>query len=219
MLVLIVSGGHTELVLMRAHGDYEVIGRTRDDAAGEAFDKVGRLLGLPYPGGPSIQVAADGAEAPTHLPRAWLPRSYDFSFSGLKTAAMHAAFAAATGEPPEAVRRRPLPNVDVARDLTASQVADIAAGFQESVVDVLVTKTAAAASDLHVRSVGLVGGVAANRSLRKRMEHDVDLPLFLSAPEFSTDNAAMVAAAAFFVPREDDVDVEPSLGLTAAGTM
>ena len=219
MLALIVSGGHTQLVLMRDHGQYELVGATLDDAAGEAFDKVARLLGLSYPGGPAVQRAASDAQSPARLPRARLPGTYDFSFSGLKTAVLHLAFETASGRDADEVRGRALPKVDVAAGLSPAQVADIAAGFQESVVDVLAEKTRAAAADLHVASVAVVGGVAANRALRERIGARVELPVFLSAPEFSTDNAAMIASAGYFCPDRAPGDVDPGLelGVAAAG--
>jgi N6-L-threonylcarbamoyladenine synthase len=214
MMTLIVSGGHTELVLVRDHGDYEVAGRTVDDAAGEAFDKVARLLGLPYPGGPSIQRAAGDAVAPINFPRAWLPRSFDFSFSGLKTAALHRAYEAAFGRSPDEIRGQSLPRVEVASHLSAEQVANLAAGFQESVVDVLVTKALAAAQAFSARSIAVVGGVAANRALRERFTAASPLPLHISPPEFSTDNAAMIAGAAYFIRQPAvDLDVQPALSL------
>lgn len=217
MMALVVSGGHTELVLVAGHGAYRLVGRTRDDAAGEAFDKVGRLLGLSYPGGPAVQRAAAEAPAPVPFPRARLPGTYDFSFSGLKTAALHAAVEQASGQSPHAVRGAVLPRVDIAENLSAEQVANLAAGFQESVVDTLVTKTWAAADACAVRSIGVVGGVAANAALRARMCESTRVPVYISAPEFSTDNAAMIASAAFFTPTADPgADIYPSLALPVA---
>ncbi len=214
LLALIVSGGHTQLVLMRDHGDYEVVGRTLDDAAGEAFDKVARLLGLSYPGGPAIQKAAAEATSPATLPRAWLPGTYVFSFSGLKTAVLHQVHQLATGEDPNALRGVALPELSAGELLDRSTIANIAAGFQESVVDVLVRKTALAASDFDVRSVAVVGGVSANQSLRERMEQKITLPLYIAPPALSTDNAAMIAAAAYYCRKADEgVDVAPSLAL------
>jgi N6-L-threonylcarbamoyladenine synthase len=184
LLVLIVSGGHTELVLMTDHGAYQRLGGTRDDAAGEAFDKVGRLLGLPYPGGPSVQRAAaalpEGAEAAT-LPRAWMRGSYDFSFSGLKTAVLH--LTRDTGEP-----------------LDEARIDAIAAGFQDSVADVLATKTVAAAREYGARGVALCGGVAANGAVRERLRRllPAELPLHVPPPALCTDNGAMIAAAGYY---------------------
>jgi N6-L-threonylcarbamoyladenine synthase len=184
LLVLIVSGGHTELVLMTDHGVYQRLGGTRDDAAGEAFDKVGRLLGLPYPGGPAVQRAAaalpEGVVAAT-LPRAWMRGSHDFSFSGLKTAVLH--LTRDTGE-----------NLDEAR------VDAIAAGFQDSVADVLATKTVAAAREYGARGVALCGGVAANQAIRERLRRllPAELPLHVPPPVLCTDNGAMIAAAGYY---------------------
>ena len=184
LLVLIVSGGHTELVLMTGRGANQRLGGTRDDAAGEAFDKVGRLLGLPYPGGPSVQRAAaalpEGAEAAT-LPRAWMRGSYDFSFSGLKTAVLH--LTRDTGEP-----------------LDEARIDAIAAGFQDSVADVLATKTVAAAREYGARGVALCGGVAANGAVRERLRRllPAELPLHVPPPALCTDNGAMIAAAGYY---------------------
>lgn len=215
LLALIVSGGHTELVLVRAHGNYEVVGRTLDDAAGEAFDKVARLLGLPYPGGPAIQRVAAAGREPLPLPRAWLPNSFDFSFSGLKTAVLHAVQEAALGPTSRNVRGQKLPRVDVAEGLSEQQIANIAAGFQDSVTDVLSSKVRAAADHFQPASVAVVGGVAANQALRDVMSERISLPLFISAREFSTDNAAMIAAAAYFNPgAEGYLDIQPALELT-----
>jgi N6-L-threonylcarbamoyladenine synthase len=217
MLALIVSGGHTELVLVEDHGSYRVVGRTLDDAAGEAFDKVARLLGLSYPGGPAIQKVAAGATAPVTLPRAWLPGTYDFSFSGLKTAVLHMVQAEAAGQSPAAGRGVSLPQIDISDSLSPEQVANIAAGFQESVVDVLTTKTARAAQELGAVSVALVGGVAASGPLRTRMQERISQPLHIAPLAYCTDNAAMIASAGYYVPRTpDDVDVRPGLSLQSA---
>jgi tRNA N6-adenosine threonylcarbamoyltransferase len=178
-LGLIVSGGHTDLVLMRDHGVYRRLGRTRDDAAGEAFDKVGRLLGLGFPGGPAIERAAQGARAgeqpKLRLPRAWLKGSDDFSFSGLKTAVLHTV-RGDSGEPP------PTPQ--------------IAAAFQASVVDVLSKKTADAAARESASCVLLSGGVAANGPLREAIVGRAPVPVFVPPPVLCTDNGAMIAACA-----------------------
>ncbi len=198
LLVLIVSGGHTELVLMRDHGDYLYLGGTLDDAAGEAFDKVGRLLGLPYPGGPSIEQAArSGNPARFRLPRAWLEGTYDFSFSGLKTAVARLV-------QPQEVPPRFVP--------------DLAAAFQEAVVDVLVTKTVAAAQDYGATAILLSGGVSANQALRATMRARASVPVYYPPPILCTDNAAMVAACGYFRYRAGaragwDLDVEPDLRL------
>lgn len=214
LLALIVSGGHTELVLMRGHGDYLLVGETLDDAAGEAFDKVARLLGLPYPGGPSIQRAASAGTSSTKLPRARLPGTYNFSFSGLKTAVLHLVRDSVDqggGGAPTNFRGARL---DVATGLSPQQVADIASEFQKSVVDVLVTKTAQAVEEYDVASAAVVGGVAANVLLRTRMRAAISKPLFIAKTEFATDNAAMIASAAYYVPAAwVEADIEPSLTL------
>ena len=178
-ICLIVSGAHSDLVLMSDHLTYEVLGRTRDDAAGEAFDKVARLLGLEYPGGPSIQrLAKLGDPKKLRLPRAWLGDSFDFSFSGLKTAVSRVTEGLVGGA-----------------DLTP---ADIAASFQEAVVDVLVTKTERAAADHGVTQVLLAGGVAANVLLRSEMDRRLGRPVIYPPIQLCTDNAAMIAAAGHF---------------------
>ena len=189
LVALIVSGGHTFLVEMRDHLQYRLLGETVDDAAGEAFDKVGRLLGLPYPGGPEIMRAAAGATShDVTFPRAWLGDSFDFSFSGLKTAARR-TIAAEAGESQVGDVTAPLPD---------ARVAELAYGFQESVVDVLVTKTVRAARAVGARSVVLGGGVAANRVLRDRLADAArgeGIPLVVPRPALCTDNGAMIGAA------------------------
>jgi N6-L-threonylcarbamoyladenine synthase len=182
LLCLVVSGGHTQLVLMDDHGRYTLLGQTVDDAAGEAFDKVGRLLDLPYPGGPAISAAALGAEPATRFPRARTDGPYDFSFSGLKTAVLREVSAYRE-------RGEPIP------------VDGIAAAFEEAVVDALVTKTVAAAVDHGVASVALGGGVAANRALRATLDDRLranGLDLLVPRPAWCTDNGAMIGAAAGF---------------------
>jgi len=182
LLCLVVSGGHTQLVLMQDHGRYRLLGQTVDDAAGEAFDKVGRLLGLPYPGGPAISAAAEGSDAITRFPRARTAGRYDFSFSGLKTAVLREV-----GGYRE--RGEPIP------------VDGLAAAFEEAVVDALASKTLAAAEEHGVAAVALGGGVAANRSLRAVLRERlaaVGLPLFVPRPAWCTDNGAMIGAAAGF---------------------
>jgi len=190
LVALIVSGGHTFLVEMRDHLQYRLLGETVDDAAGEAFDKVGRLLGLPYPGGPAIMQAAAGAvRNDVVFPRAWLGDSFDFSFSGLKTAARRTIAAERGGQGTEAGDA----------PLTQDRVAELAYGFQESVVDVLVTKTVRAARGAGARSIVLGGGVAANRVLRDRLAEvarAAGIPLVVPRPAFCTDNGAMIGAAA-----------------------
>jgi N6-L-threonylcarbamoyladenine synthase len=181
---------------MRDHLEYRLLGTTVDDAAGEAFDKVGRLLGLGYPGGPAIQTAAEGAvRRDAAFPRAWMGDSYDFSFSGLKTAARRIVTEArlAEGLPPE-----PEPGVEPGADLAAATVAELAWGFQEAVVDVLATKTMRAAEETGARGIILGGGVAANAALRARIAGEAEahgVPLTVPRPGLCTDNGAMIGAA------------------------
>ncbi|GIV96638.1 MAG: tRNA N6-adenosine threonylcarbamoyltransferase [Herpetosiphonaceae bacterium] len=194
LICLIVSGGHTSLVLLRGHGDYQLLGQTRDDAVGEAFDKTARLLGLGYPGGPAIERIADGGQrGRLQLPRAWLKDSYDFSFSGVKTAVLHQVEARKShiGSGKEE-RARPLVELD------PQFTAQLAAAFQESVVDVLATKTAEAARAFGAREVLLAGGVAANQALRKRLSQVVEVPVRYPPLWLCTDNAAMIGAAAYY---------------------
>lgn len=204
-LALVVSGGHTELVLLPEEGVFRVIGQTRDDAVGEAYDKVARALHFPYPGGPHIDRLASDADACIELPRVWLePDSFDFSFSGLKTAVLaEINRAAMKGEPP--------------------MFAALARGFQESVVDVLTGKTLLAAQTHRVKQVLLCGGVAANRGLRERLRQrceEAGLPLLVPPLDLCTDNAAMIAAAADLKWRRGqftplDMKAEPLLSLEA----
>ena len=172
-LALVVSGGHTDLVFMERKGDYQRIGGTLDDAAGEAFDKVGRLLDLPFPGGPAIARRAEsGGASDLSLPRAWLAGSMDFSFSGLKTATLHA------------VREK------------RWSVDEVAWEFQEAVVDVLAGKTSRLTRELGARQVLMAGGVAANQRLREELQKRCPVPVSIPPPRLCTDNAAMIGAAA-----------------------
>ncbi len=205
LIGLIASGGHTELVLMRGHGDYEMLGRTRDDAAGEAFDKAARVLGLGFPGGPAIQRVAEQAREPVNLPRAWLKGTHDFSFSGLKTAVLHMA------EGMGLYPREEGPDDDGRTEA----VANVAAGFQEAVVDVLVEKTVRAANESDARSVILAGGVAANGPLRQRLLERSPVPVGIPPLIMCTDNAAMIAACGYQRLQRGlrsgmDLDVRPS---------
>ena len=216
-LCLIVSGGHSELILMRSHGVYELVGQTRDDAAGEAFDKVARILGLPYPGGPAIQQAAQGTRGATRpgnpgafvLPRAAMRGSYDFSFSGLKTAAHRLIDEQAGAEGVERLTRQP--------DL----LADLAASFQEAVVDALVTRTLTAAEHHRVGGIMLAGGVAANARLREVIQARSSLPVRIPPLAYCTDNAAIVAGAGYYALKAGRVadltlDINPNLRLAEA---
>lgn len=179
-LSLVVSGGHTELVLLKEHGSFKVIGETRDDAAGEAYDKVARTLNFPYPGGPHIDRLAHDGKPSINLPRAWLNGSYDFSFSGLKSSVINT-----------------LHNAEQ-RGKTI-EPADLAASFQASVIEVLVTKTLKAAEDFNVKQVMLAGGVAANKGLRAALTEAFtavsDIELVIPPLSLCTDNAAMIGAA------------------------
>jgi N6-L-threonylcarbamoyladenine synthase len=215
LVALIVSGGHTFLVEMRDHLSYRLLGQTVDDAAGEAFDKVGRLLGLGYPGGPAIQLAAEAASRrDAAFPRAWLGDSFDFSFSGLKTAARRVVAAARAGEG--------LAD-DPAAHLADATVAELAWGFQDSVTDVLVAKAIRAARGVGARSIVLGGGVAANAALRARLLGEAEalgIPVIIPRPGLCTDNGAMIGAAAArrFAAGERaglDLDARPSLPLAA----
>jgi len=193
VLVLIVSGGHTELLLMRGHGQYERLGGTLDDAAGEAFDKVGRLLRLPFPGGPNIERAAlNGNPDAFEFPRAKLDSEYDFSFSGLKTAVMRQAAVTPSN-------RKREPGAERAMLLRADiSIRDVAASFQKAVVTALVEKTARAAKAYEVTEILMAGGVSANQSLRQLMRQTSDLPVRYPPLNLCTDNAAMIGAAAFY---------------------
>src|SRR5204863_4466797 len=190
LVALIVSGGHTDLVLSDGHGQYRRLGRTRDDAAGEAFDKVARLLGLGFPGGPPIErEAARGDPRRFQFPRAWLdPDSWDFSFSGLKTAVRHQV--RDLGVDPDHAspeeRRARLP------------MADLAASFQAAVVDVLATRAARAAHTFGASRLVLGGGVAANRVLLGKVEELAEMQVLCPPPRLCTDNAAMIAGAGYF---------------------
>jgi N6-L-threonylcarbamoyladenine synthase len=202
LLALVVSGGHTDLIYMKEHGDYRVLGGTRDDACGEAFDKIGRLLGLPYPAGPVIEERARlGDEKRFRFPRPLIgERDYDFSFSGLKTAVLREV-------------------KTIGDKLDGQTVNDIAAGTQAAIVDVLVKKTLRAAKEFGVRSILLSGGVAANQNLRESFKSEIEkqkvgAALFVPTKNLCTDNAAMVAAAGYFnySPIEwEELSVNPEL--------
>ncbi|MBC8279803.1 MAG: tRNA (adenosine(37)-N6)-threonylcarbamoyltransferase complex transferase subunit TsaD [Chloroflexi bacterium] len=203
---LVASGGHTDLLLMEGHGKYKLVGRTRDDAAGEAFDKAARILGLGFPGGPEIQRVSAGATGEEDLPRAWMKDTLDFSFSGIKTALLHVAQDRGLYPSPE-------DGVDTER-----LVRELAAAFQESVVDVVSAKLVEMAAKYKVKGLVLGGGVTANARLREEIIKRSPLPVIIPPPILCTDNGAMIAACGYFqYQRGDqtpmDIDVNPGLPL------
>jgi len=214
MLALIVSGGHSQLVLFRDHGDYELLGQTQDDAVGEAFDKVAKIIGLPYPGGPSIAKAALHGDARKYqLPKAKLSGKYDFSFSGLKTAVLRA------------VQREvgvdfTFPSHELPARLNDVQRADFAASFQRIAIETLVDKAERAFHDYSPKSVVIAGGVAANQELRRELSARLPLPIEYAPMQLCTDNAAMIATLGYFYAQKMqptnpfDLEVIPSLSMT-----
>ncbi|MQF69322.1 tRNA (adenosine(37)-N6)-threonylcarbamoyltransferase complex transferase subunit TsaD [SAR202 cluster bacterium AD-804-J14_MRT_500m] len=207
LVCLIASGGHTDLLVMAGHGQYTLLGRTRDDAAGEAFDKAARILGLGFPGGPEIQKTAQGTKSFQKLPRAMLKGTYDFSFSGVKTALLHTA-----------QRSQVYPGGELEDVLRAERVKDLAAAFQDSVVDVMVIKTIQAAIEYKAKGILLGGGVTANAMLRSVMHAKSPVPVLIPAPVLCTDNGAMVAACGYFhldrgLVSTQSIDVDPGLNL------
>ena len=230
LLALVVSGGHTELVLMRDHGDYGLIGATRDDAAGEAFDKVGRILGLPFPGGPAVQLAAEqlsrfglrGRRNMVDLPRAWMQGTYEFSFSGVKTAVlryMQSRMKDQDLSEPIAVGPGGIVNTEV-----PLYVAQVASSFQQSVADVLVAKTVDAAREFKVRMILVVGGVAANGLLREEITAHAPVPVRIPDLAFCTDNAAMIGACGYYrlqqgLESDMTLDIDPGARLAPPSTM
>lgn len=195
-ICLIISGGHTELVLLQNEGQYKSLGRTRDDAVGEAYDKVARLLGLGYPGGPAIEKVVQGLSGKSPVfTRPWLHGTHDFSFSGLKTAVLRLS---------EEEKFPP---------------AQIAAAFQDAVVEVLVEKTIRAADEVEARAVLLAGGVACNTRLRQTFKERCHLPLRIPSPVLCTDNAAMIACCGYSHFKRGErsdysLDAKPGLELT-----
>lgn len=213
VLALIVSGGHSQLVLMNNHFDYKLLGQTRDDAVGEAYDKVAKVLGLPYPGGPSIdKLAAEGNPKAHNLPDAKLENPYDFSFSGLKTAALRVA-------QKEIGEDYTFPSYQIAERLNDKQRADLAASFQRAAVTTMVRKTVLACKEFQPATVVIAGGVAANRALRTELKEALPVSIEYAPMELCTDNAAMIASLAYFhaqVKQPDDpmtLETNPSLAV------
>jgi N6-L-threonylcarbamoyladenine synthase len=182
-LVLLVSGGHTELILMTSHGQYKILGQTLDDAAGEAYDKVAKLLNLGYPGGPIVShLATFGDEQAYNFPRPMLDKAnYDFSFSGLKTAVLY--------------------TLEKKKQISQKDIKDICASFQKALLEVLVKKTIRAAKEYNVKSIMLAGGVSANRALQENLieqSKEIKIPFFYPELKYTGDNAAMIAVAAYY---------------------
>lgn len=214
MLALIVSGGHSQLVLFKNHGDYKLLGQTQDDAVGEAFDKVAKILGLPYPGGPSIAEAArNGNPEKYQLPKAKLAGAYDFSFSGLKTAVLRAVQR-------EVGVDTTFPSYELSALLNESQKADFAASFQRTAVETLVDKAEKAFHDHSPASVVIAGGVAANQELRRILKQRLALEVEYAPIELCTDNGAMIATLGCFYAQQNqpisplELEVQPSLSMT-----
>lgn len=213
MLALIVSGGHTQLVLFKDHGDYELVGETQDDAVGEAFDKVAKILGLPYPGGPSVsKKALSGDPKKYALPQARLHNAYDFSFSGLKTAVLRAV-------QHEIGEDYTFPSHELPARLNEAQKADFAASFQFTAIKTLVSVTKKAFDEYQPASVVIAGGVAANQELRRQLADVLPIPIEYAPIQLCTDNAAMIATLAYYQAQvvsptnPDELEVKPSLSM------
>ncbi len=214
MLALIVSGGHSQLVLFKDHGDYELLGQTQDDAVGEAFDKVAKILGLPYPGGPSIAEAAKSGDAKKYiLPKAKLQGAYDFSFSGLKTAVLRAVQR-------EVGVDTTFASYKLAELLSDDQRNDFAASFQQTAIETLVDKAETAFNDHSPASVVIAGGVAANQELRRELQERLPITVEYAPMQLCTDNAAMIATLGYYYSQQVqasspfDLDIQPSLSMT-----
>jgi len=210
LLALVVSGGHTQIVLFRGHGEWEILGQTRDDAVGEAFDKVAKILGLPYPGGPSIAAAAKQGNAEKYqLPKPKLDTPLEFSFSGLKTALLRAVQS-------ECGKDFTFPSSQLAELLSTVQRNDFAASFQKVAIEILVDKIESAFIDYQPKSVVIAGGVAANTELRRQLSERLPIEINYPAPELCTDNAAVVASLGYFVAQNTkptnpaDISVTPT---------
>ncbi len=214
LLALIVSGGHSQLVLFRDHFDYTLLGQTHDDAIGEAFDKVAKVLGLPYPGGPSIgKKAAEGNPHAFTFPKAKMPGKYDFSFSGPKTAVLR-TIQELCGKPHD------FPSFELAGLLSESQKADIAASFQRIAIETVVDKTILAYQEFAPASVVIAGGVAASPELRKQLANRLPCPINYTDPKLCTDNGAMIATLGCFMAKHKrpladpyTLGIEPNLSM------
>ena len=211
LLALVVSGGHSQLVLFRNHGDFQIIGQTQDDAVGEAFDKVAKILGLPYPGGPSVSKAAEqGDPRAFDLPIAKLKGEYDFSFSGLKTAVLRAV-------QKELSKDYTFPSHELAGLVNDKLRQDMSASFQFTAVKTLVSKTVRAFDKFSPKSAVIAGGVAANRELRRQLSEALPIEIEYAPIQLCTDNAAMIASLAYYRNSIDspadpfDLEVQPSL--------
>jgi N6-L-threonylcarbamoyladenine synthase len=192
LLALIVSGGHTQLVLFKDHGDYQILGRTRDDAIGEAFDKVAKILGLGYPGGPNIAKLAQEGDSKAYLfPKAKMTNKYDFSFSGLKTAVLREA-------QKQIGQDFNFPSKNVAERLSGPQKANIAASFQRIAIETVVDKTILAFEAFSPKSIVIAGGVASNLELRRQLTDRLAIDISYTDPRLCTDNGAMVGALGYF---------------------
>lgn len=203
MLGLIVSGGHSQMVLWRNHFDYTLLGQTHDDAIGEAFDKVAKILGLPYPGGPSVsKKALEGDAKAFSFPKARMPGKYDFSFSGIKTAVLRAA-QTQVGETHE------FPSHKLSERLSEAQKADIAASFQRVAIETVVDKTILAVQEFKPKSVVIGGGVAASPELRRQLAERLPFPAEYTDPKLCTDNAAMIAALGCYHVQKGQSSADP----------
>ncbi len=214
MLGLIVSGGHSQIVIWRDHFDYTLLGQTHDDAIGEAFDKVAKMLGLPYPGGPSVgKKALEGDPFAYDLPKSKLQNKYDYSFSGIKTAVLRTAQAAVGAD-------YRLASLELPQRLSEAQKADIAASFQRVAVETIVDKVVAAFEEFHPKTVVIGGGVAASPELRMQLADRLPLEIHYTDPKLCTDNGAMIAALGYFhaslnQPKADPYSLEivPNLSM------
>ncbi len=214
MLALIVSGGHSQLVLFKDHGDYELLGQTQDDAVGEAFDKVAKIIGLPYPGGPSIAEAAKTGDPFAYkLPKAKMQGTYDFSFSGLKTAVLRAVQREVNVD-------TTFPSTQLAGLLNDVQRANFAASFQQTAIETLVDKAEAAYKAYSPASMVIAGGVAANQELRRLLQDRLPLPIEYAPMQLCTDNAAMIATLGHYYTQKCEptsplsLPIQPSLSMT-----